>query len=163
MRTTIIIAFLLTIFSYNSYAQRVVVFEEPGTDLTTFGYLPSHVGNMYFGDAYSKAHDQFLGGMLLTGFGSFGVFFSGYSIIASEHMSKGPGGDFFKTESWMIITGVVGAGCVGIGIPLLLKGKRQLRLYTDEYNMRYYRQGYGYAPSLNFGPTKSGVGLSFNF
>lgn len=58
--------------------------------------------------------------------------------------------------------GVAGtAACLGAGIPLWVKGQRELDWMMDDYARRYGPRPY--SSSLSVGPTGNGVGLAFNF
>ena len=59
--------------------------------------------------------------------------------------------------------GITGAACLGVGIPLWIKGNRKLNAIADDYNQRYGRNAYGYKSSLSVGPTGNGIGLALNF
>ncbi|MGN0188278.1 MAG: hypothetical protein ACI395_02060 [Candidatus Cryptobacteroides sp.] len=54
---------------------------------------------------------------------------------------------------------VVGAACLGAGIPLFCVGKHRIKVAGSEYNLAH-----GYPEiSLNLGSTRNGFGISFNF
>lgn len=57
--------------------------------------------------------------------------------------------------------GIVTAASLGAGIPLWIKGRRDLDWMLDDYTKRYAPKPYG--SSLTVGPTMNGMGLAFNF
>lgn len=60
-----------------------------------------------------------------------------------------------------VIGGVALAGSLGAGIPLWVKGRRELDWMLDDYAERYGPKPY--AASVTVGPTLNGVGLALNF
>ena len=59
---------------------------------------------------------------------------------------------------------IVGAGCLGAGIPLWVKGNRGLRNIADDYNRTYINPDRNEnSPNLSLGSTRSGIGLALNF
>ena len=65
--------------------------------------------------------------------------------------------------AYLAAEGLIGAACIGVGIPLWVKGNRKLNAIADDYNQRYGRNAYGHASSLSIGSTANGVGLALNF
>ena len=62
-----------------------------------------------------------------------------------------------------VVGGLAGAACLGVGIPIWVKGNRGLNKIADDYNRNYGRDKFGYAPSLSIGSTGNGVGLALVF
>jgi len=60
-----------------------------------------------------------------------------------------------------ILGGAALAGSLAGGIPLWVKGRRQLDWMLDDYARRY--APVPYASSVTVGPTRSGIGLALNF
>ena len=60
-----------------------------------------------------------------------------------------------------VIGGVGLAGGLGAGIPLWVKGRRDLDWMLDDYAERYGPKPY--ATSITAGPTRNGFGLALNF
>ena len=60
-----------------------------------------------------------------------------------------------------VVGGIVTAASLGAGIPLWIKGRRDLDWMLDDYTKRYAPKPYG--SSLTVGPTMNGMGLAFNF
>lgn len=60
-----------------------------------------------------------------------------------------------------VLGGVGLAGSLGGGIPLWVKGRRELDWILDDYAERYAPRPY--AASITAGPTRNGFGLALNF
>jgi hypothetical protein len=60
-----------------------------------------------------------------------------------------------------VLGGVGLAGSLGGGIPLWVKGRRELDKILDDYAERYAPRPY--AASITAGPTRNGFGLALNF
>ncbi len=75
-----------------------------------------------------------------------------------QDFDNGSGG----VSAMVIAQGLLGAACLGAGIPLWTRGNRTFYRIADDYNRRYGR-GYGYAPSLTLGSSRNGLGLSLQF
>ena len=131
------------------------------------------LGYSLYGDKYRTANLQYFWGMSLT--------LSGVTILAgtlvTHLMDNAFNSDpsfndpFFKSNSssytaLYAVGYVVGAACLGAGIPLWVKGNKKLGEIADDYNRNYGtpRRSPGSGISLNLGPTHSGgLGLSLNF
>lgn len=131
------------------------------------------LGYSLYGDKYRTANLQYFWGMSLT--------LSGVTILAGTlvtHLmdnafNSGPAFDdpFFKSNSssntaLYAVGYVLGAACLGAGIPLWVKGNKKLGEIADDYNRNYGapRRSPGSGTSLNLGPTHSGgLGLSLIF
>ena len=88
----------------------------------------------------------------------------GYSLYGSRYRkakaSKGWG--VFEGGIAPAVLGGVGlAGSLGGGIPLWVKGRRELDWMLDDYAERYAPRPY--AASITAGPTRNGFGLALNF
>lgn len=79
-----------------------------------------------------------------------------------------------RSNAAPIVFGVIGSGCLGAGIPLIVKGNRGFRKIAEDYNRTYLngRKGGGRAnaapekshgASLFLGPTANGAGLRVDF
>ena len=136
--------------------------------------LRDYLGVSLYGSDYLKASSQYHWGLWLTLGGaalllssvSFNAMMSDYDrSVASMNMpsswqvedSHSSMGAYFAAE------GLIGAACIGVGIPLWVKGNRKLNAIADDYNQRYGRNAYGHASSLSIGSTANGVGLALNF
>ena len=60
-----------------------------------------------------------------------------------------------------VLGGIGLAGSLGGGIPLWVKGRRELDWILDDYAERYAPRPY--AASITAGPTRNGFGLALNF
>ena len=58
-----------------------------------------------------------------------------------------------------LAAGIAGVACLGVGIPLWVKGDRKMNAMADDYNQRF---GAGKA-NLSLGSAPSGLGLTLNF
>ena len=136
--------------------------------------LRDYLGVSLYGSEYLKASSQYQWGLWLTLGGaalllssvSFNAMMSDYDRSAAsmnmpsswqEEDSHSSMGAYFAAE------GLIGAACIGVGIPLWVKGNRKLNAIADDYNQRYGRNAYGHASSLSIGSTANGVGLALNF
>lgn len=137
--------------------------------------LRDYLGVSLYGSDYLKARNQLMGGMWLT--------FSGAGILAASIIGGAFQADFnaktarlhsnaaFFHDTYSsggemtlyILGGIAGAACLGVGIPLWVKGNRKMNVLVDDYNQRYGRKAYGSAATLNLGATESGVGLALKF
>ncbi len=137
-------------------------------------HLRDYLGVSLYGSDYLKASSQYQWGLWLTLGGaalllssvSFNAMMSDYDrSVASMNMpsswqeedSHSSMGAYFAAE------GLIGAACIGVGIPLWVKGNRKLNAIADDYNQRYGRNAYGHASSLSIGSTANGFGLALNF
>ncbi len=102
--------------------------------------------NLY-GDEYYAARRTRMWGNGLTWAGSM-LALGGLSFWVASGLEGGA------------VMTAVGAGCLGAGIPLLVKGNRRLKGIADDYNSRYAS---GKSAELTFGPCPSGVGFALNF
>ncbi len=120
-------------------------------DRNTYEWRPftNAVGRSIYGSRYRKARSSKGWGQTLTLFAAplCGAFI-GYSAI--QHVKGGA-----------IIGGVLLAGSLGAGIPLWVKGQRELDDMLDDYAKRFGPKPY--SSSVTVGPTTSGVGLAYNF
>ncbi len=105
--------------------------------------------------------------VFIYNYGAFSVF----GLLAGAGQNSFGGLIFFKSNSssytaLYAVGYVVGAACLGAGIPLWVKGNKKLGEIADDYNRNYGtpRRSPGSGTSLNLGPTHSGgLGLSLNF
>ena len=137
--------------------------------------LRDYLGVSLYGSDYLKAQNQLTGGMWLT--------FGGTALLASAIIGGAFQADFNATSARMhansaffdspysssgemtlyIIGGIAGAACIGVGIPLWVKGGRKMNAIADDYNQRYGRNTFGSTATLNLGTTENGVGLALKF
>ena len=120
-------------------------------DHNTYAWRPfsNAMGYSIYGSRYRKARTSRGWGQALSLFvAPAGAAFIGYSI--SQHVNGGA-----------IIGGVVVAGALGAGIPLWVKGQREIDNMMDDYAKRFGPKPY--SSSITAGPTMNGVGLAFNF
>ncbi len=135
--------------------------------------IADYIGYSLYGKEYMSAKRNYAWGMSLTFVGSFlmagGIIMHIANTVADRGMTP-PSLDFGYSVSQdhgdpalvgAAVCYIAGAGGLGAGIPLLVKGKRGLRRIADDYN-RNYSSGSGEF-SLNLGATASGIGLSLNF
>lgn len=134
--------------------------------------LRDYLGVSLYGSDYLKADRQLTWGLVLT--------VTGATILVGSLVAGGASAEYNRNVSSMnlpyhmretaasspapyIVGGLVGAACLGFGIPLWVKGDKKLNAIADDYNQRYGNKNYGYRPSLNLGSTGNGVGLALNF
>ena len=101
-----------------------------------------------YGSRYRKAGTRKSTGIFLTTIAP-SVFIAG--LIAGANDLEG--------VAWLSMAGTV--ACLGAGIPLWIKGRKDLDSIYDDYAKNYGARPY--SSSLTIGPTLNGVGLSFNF
>ncbi len=124
-----------------------------------------------YGSEYLKARDQYQGGLWLIIGGTALVISSAVCGAMEADYNRGVAsmnipssmrdGGSSNMGALYIAGGVAGAACLGVGIPLLVKGNRKLNAIADDYNQRYGAKSH--AASLTVGPTRSGLGLALNF
>lgn len=102
-----------------------------------------------YGSRYRKAQSRKSNGVFLTAIAAPCVFLSGIIAGASD----------LEGIAWFSMAGTV--ACLGTGITLWIKGRRELDNILDDYAKNY---GAGpYSSSLTIGPTLNGVGVAFTF
>lgn len=132
--------------------------------------LADYIGVSLYGSEYIRASNQYWWGVGLVGSGAVALIISLGVQLADNDLnnfaeSKGMGGSY---SSGYIAGYVIGAGCIGAGIPLWVKGSKKLRQIADDYNRNYLdrhygREDVGSKANLSLGATRSGFGLAFNF
>lgn len=134
--------------------------------------IADYIGYSLYGTEYMSARRKYSWGILLTCFGA-GSLVMGVAMHAStasfNRFTQNNIHPSFMATSTKDNSGYVGAaacyiagaGCLGAGIPLLVKGQRGLRKIADDYNRNYRADSREY--SLNLGATRNGIGLSLNF
>lgn len=125
--------------------------------------IMDYVGYKTYGSRYIKASRLRAAGLYLTWFGA-GLLFAG-GVMCAEGVS---GPDFGDSSTTAIgaVCAVAGVAGLASGIPLLVKGNRQLGAIADDYNSRhgYSQMHEDDTESLILGPCASGgFGLAFNF
>lgn len=137
--------------------------------------IADYIGYSLYGTEYMSAKRKYSWGIILTclGAGSLVMGVSIHSCAASfykfekSNIPSFPGIPDREIPNDNIeyigaaACYIAGAGCLGAGIPLLVKGQRGLRKIADDYNRNYRPDSREY--SLNLGTTRNGVGLSLNF
>jgi hypothetical protein len=107
------------------------------------------IGYSLYGSQYRKARCSRDWGIILS------------AVIAPAStllIIKGINEDTFGN----VIVGALGvAGGLGAGIPLWVKGRKELDWMMDDYNRRYGPQSL--ESNLSLGATTNGIGLAFNF
>jgi len=112
---------------------------------------------MIYGSRYRRANNKLLTGVSLT------------TIVAPTCATLGLTGslvsaidDEFGPDAGGVILTVLGiagtAASLGVGIPLWIKGRRELDEMLDDYSRRYSPR-----PNLSMGATQNGFGLALNF
>ena len=136
--------------------------------------LRDYLGVSLYGSDYLKAASQYQWGSWLT-IGGAAVFLSSISFsamlsdynrsVASMDLPSSwrTDNDTSSIRAFYGAMGLIGAACIGVGIPLWIKGNRKLNVIADDYNQRYGRNAYGHNTSLSIGATGNGVGLALNF
>lgn len=118
-----------------------------GTGFVPFGW---QVGYAIYGSRYRKASSKLNWGRTLC----LLVAPAG-TIMCAFNIDK-------RDSGWAAVVGGIAAiGSLSAGIPLWVKGRREMDLMLDDYVKRY-------APkpnhaSLSAGPTANGIGLALNF
>ncbi len=108
------------------------------------------VGISLYGSRYRKAkYSQF-----------WGIFLSCVAAPAGALVIAGYAGSIDGTMP-TILGSVALVGSLGAGIPLWVKGRRELDWMLDDYTRRFAPQSN--VASLTVGPTSSGIGLALNF
>ena len=139
-----------------------------GLSVVTPEQIRDYIGYKNYGSVYLKARRQYLAGSYLTYFGAGLLLFGVIAVVAdasAPSMSGDFGNDSFMTGTGTVC-GILGAAGLASGIPLMVKGNRQLDAIADDYNSRhgYGMKGNGRRMSLTLGPCHSGgTGLAFNF
>lgn len=112
--------------------------------------------SMIYGSRYRKANSNVLWGISLTTLVAPScalIGLSGLAIAAADETDNEAVGALIG------LSGLIGtAASLGIGIPIWIKGRRELDDMMDDYSRRYAPR-----PNLTMGPTQNGVGLALNF
>lgn len=106
------------------------------------------VGYSIYGSRYRKAKANKVWGMFL-------------SVIVAPLSGVLLAYGIDEDDGAAIIGGAALAGSLGAGIPLWVKGRRQLDWMLDDYVERYGPKPH--ATAVTVGPTANGVGLALNF
>ena len=120
-------------------------------DRNTYAWRPfsDSVGLSLYGSRYRKAKSSKNWGLFLT---TLVAPASGAFIIYSlDH----------KVQGGALVGGAALAGSLGAGIPLWIKGRRELDAMLDDYAQRFSPKPY--SSSVTVGPTANGVGLALSF
>lgn len=117
-----------------------------GIGVVPFGW---QVGYAIYGSRYRKASSKLYWGRTLC------------LLLAPACVLVTAGIASKDTVGLSVLSGIAAIGSVSAGIPLWVKGRREMDLMLDDYVKRY-------APkpnhaSLSAGPTANGIGLALNF
>lgn len=118
--------------------------------------MRDYLGVSLYGSDYLKAKDRLTGGILLTSAGGGCLIMAAIGLIA---LNSAPDGMEGPAQLFALSTGIASAACLGVGIPLWVKGNKQMNAMADDYNQRF---GAGKA-NLSLGSAPSGLGLTLNF
>lgn len=111
--------------------------------------------SMIYGSRYRKAYGKQLAGIQLSVMVAPLFITTGLAGLA---MALGEG-DMVGIGVIAGVTGLIGTGAsLGAGIPLWIKGRRELDVMMDDYARRYAPR-----PNISMGPTSNGLGLALNF
>ena len=116
--------------------------------------------SMIYGSRYRKANSNLLWGISLTTLAAPACALVGLGglLLGTQDVFDNPGG---VNEGGMILaaTGLIGtAASLGVGIPLWVKGRKDLDDMMDDYSRRYAPK-----PNITMGPTQNGMGLALRF
>jgi hypothetical protein len=127
--------------------------------------LRDRLGVALYGSEYLQAQRQFQwgqwltlgGGALLTFALASGAMVADFNRSTAAMGMRHSAADHMET-AFLVASGLAGAAGLGFGIPLWVKGNRKLNALADDYNRRF-----GQSPSLEMGPTATGLGLTLRF
>lgn len=124
-----------------------------------------YLGYTTYGSEYMRAKSNVTWGFSLTAGGAVASIF-GASLLAavqdSNRFTEEHGMSMRLSPAQGIVPMVIGAACLGVGIPLWVRGSRQMRSMVDDYNQNH-RDAYGSNTSITVGPAPGGIGLALNF
>lgn len=120
-----------------------------------------YMGVALYGSDYRKAKNRTFWGFSLTSLGAAFVITSlvGSSMVSDFNRSPG----MKISAGTEVLFGVMGAACLGAGIPLWVSGNRKINKIADDYNRNHVGGNVGYAPSLQLKSGANGVGLALCF
>lgn len=128
--------------------------------------LIDYLGYSTYGSEYMRAKSNVYWGFSLTAGGAavtlFGIGLLS-AILDDNRFSDENGLHMHSSLAAGIVPMAVGAACLGVGIPLWVRGTRQMRAMVDDYNLNHREEEYGSRTSVTVGPTRSGLGLALNF
>lgn len=111
--------------------------------------------SMIYGSSYRKAKSRLSAGLQLSVMAAPLFIATGLAGLA---LTFGEG-DIAGAGVIAGVTGLIGTGAsLGAGIPLWIKGRRELDNMMDDYSRRYAPR-----PSISMGTTANGFGLALNF
>lgn len=112
--------------------------------------------SMIYGSRYRKAYGKQLAGIQLSVMVAPLFITTGLAGLA---LTLVDGADLPGLSVVFGVTGLIGAGAsLGAGIPLWIKGRRELDVMMDDYARRYAPR-----PNISMGSTSNGFGLALNF
>lgn len=133
------------------------------------GQIADYIGYSLYGSEYMQASNRYSWGIYLTCAGVGCILVTVAAHIASIEMESinnlhGIGSGISGSNAGAAAGYIVGAGCLGAGIPLWVKGNRGLRKIADDYNRTYINPDRNEnSPNLSLGSTRNGIGLALNF
>ena len=145
---------LLTVFlalTGSLFAQNVPSGKDITINRNSYTWKPFDdvVGFSIYGSRYRKAKANRNWGRFLTCVAApASALLLAYSIDA-------------KIPGTAVLGGVAFVGSLSGGIPIWVKGRRELDWMLDDYAEKYGPKPY--AASVTAGPTRNGVGIAFNF
>ncbi len=102
--------------------------------------------NLY-GDEYYAARNNRKWGSYLIWAGSM-IALTGLSVMPMDMETGGA------------VIAAAGAVCLGIGIPVMVRGNKRLKAIASDYNSRHTAEK---SPELTFGSCPNGIGFALNF
>ena len=180
MKTRFLLPILCVFFAIPTYSQ--IVIQPYDYDAGSFldyrwghiydGYRRLHtqevidyLGYTTYGSEYMRAKSNVQWGFSLTAGGAVAALFGTSllsSVLDSNRFTEEHGMSMRSSPAQGVVPMVVGAACLGVGIPLWVRGSRQMRSMVDDYN-RNHRDAYGSNTSITVGPAPGGIGLALNF
>jgi len=164
MKKLLFAAFLLvlsgTLSAQNYYdsgddAQRLYIapqyFGAP-TEMDYFYLMPMDERlSIIYGSQYRRASNRLWAGRTLGGIVAPVFFVMSLGVAFDDDLMRAMGA-----------IGIVGLGAsLGVGIPLWVRGRREMDVILDDYARRYAPRPY--SPNLSLGATRNGVGLALQF
>lgn len=139
--------------SYHEEFSRDSTYRNLTIDKSVYSWRPfgREVGYAIYGSRYRKAVSNKAWGITLS------IVAPVLGIATAGALDSG------GVRTWVIVTGgvLVGGGALGAGIPLWVKGQKELDAMLDDYVKNYGPKPH--AANLTAGPTRSGIGLALNF
>ena len=139
--------------SYHEEFSRDSTYRNLTIDKSVYSWRPfgREVGYAIYGSRYRKAVSNKSWGITLC------IVAPVLGIATAGALDSG------GVRTWVIVTGgvLVCGGALGAGIPLWVKGQKELDAMLDDYVKNYGPKPH--AANLTAGPTRNGIGLALNF